>query len=56
LKGFSAKGEEIGHSIEDIAEIARQMIVETDANPPSSAVDIGFLASFWLYAKADAIS
>jgi len=56
VKGYSAKGDEIGHSIEDIAEIARQMIAETDSNAPSGIVDPGSLASFWLYPKADALS
>jgi hypothetical protein len=61
LKGYSTKGEEIGHSIEEIAEIAeiaRQMIVETDSNPPttSSVIDYGAYGSFWLYPKADALS
>jgi hypothetical protein len=56
LKGYSVKGDEIGHSIEEIAEIARQMIVETDSNPPFGVVDPGFYGSFWLYPKADALS
>ena len=58
LKGYSAKGATIGHSMEDIAEIARQMIVETEMHPPSQggAFDPGFLASFWLYPKADALA
>jgi len=60
MRGYSAKGDEIGLSIEEIAEIARQTIVETDSNPPSTGVaaiiDSGFFGSFWLYPKADALS
>ena len=44
--------------MEDIAEVARQMIVETESNPPPVDVplDPGFLASFWLYPKAAALA
>jgi hypothetical protein len=57
LKGYTAKGPEIGHSMEDIAEVASQMILETESNMPSVDVplDSGFFASFWLYPKAAAL-
>jgi hypothetical protein len=59
LKGYSDKRNEIGHSMEDIAEFARKMVVETESNPPpcnGPPLDLGFFASFWLYPKADALS
>jgi hypothetical protein len=58
LKGYSAKGPEIGYSMEEIAEIARQMIVETESNIPPRDIPIqpGFLASFWSYPKGAALA
>jgi hypothetical protein len=51
------KGPEIGHSMEEIAEMARQMIVETESSrPPDIPLDPGFCASFWLYPKAAALA
>lgn len=55
-KGYSVKGPEIGRTMEEIAEIARQMIVETESNPPNSSVNPGFLGSFWLYPRGAALA
>ncbi|KIK02047.1 hypothetical protein K443DRAFT_6459 [Laccaria amethystina LaAM-08-1] len=43
---------------EDLAELARQLVFETDAHPPirSEADGYGFLLSFWMYPKGEALS
>lgn len=43
---------------EDLAELARQLVFETDAHPPIrlEADGYGFLLSFWMYPKGEALS
>lgn len=43
---------------EDLAEQARQLVLETDAHPPVplEADGYGFLLSFWMYPKGEALS
>ncbi|PPQ92548.1 hypothetical protein CVT25_010381 [Psilocybe cyanescens] len=44
---------------DEMADFARELIAETDANPPDAAdepLDIGFAGSFWMYPKGDALS
>jgi len=42
---------------EDAAEWSRDIIAEVEANPPGNVeLDPGFLASFWMYPKADALT
>lgn len=43
---------------DDLAGLSRHMAAEVDANPPTpgSQIDPGFLASFWMYPKAEALS
>jgi len=42
----------------DLAELARQLVFETDAHPPMrlEADGYGFLLSFWKYPKGEALS
>lgn len=41
-----------------MVEKCHQVITETDANPPpiDGELDVGFIASFWMYPKGDALS
>lgn len=43
---------------EELAELARQLVLETDAHPPAplEADGYGFLLSFWMYPKGEALS
>lgn len=44
---------------DELVDFARDIIAETDANPFSAIpieYDFGFIASFWLYPKGEALS
>jgi len=49
---------ELEYTLEDIAEMAHDMIAETETHPPppNSKLDPGTYLSFWVYPKADALS
>jgi hypothetical protein len=49
---------ELEYTLEDIAEMAHDMIAETETHPPppNSKLDPGTYLSFWVYPKAHALS
>ncbi|KAJ6623062.1 hypothetical protein B0H10DRAFT_2213760 [Mycena sp. CBHHK59/15] len=55
---YLKKGAGSGYSLEDIAQMARDMKAETEASrrPPDWALDPGFYASFWIYPVAEALA
>ncbi|KDR85535.1 hypothetical protein GALMADRAFT_368117 [Galerina marginata CBS 339.88] len=55
---LAAKENGCQYNRNDMAEWSRDLISETEANPPSpnDQLDPGFFASFWLYPKAEAFS
>ena len=43
---------------DELVEFARDIVAETEANPPSLPTDLDFgtVASFWMYPKGEALS
>ncbi|RDB28593.1 Serine/threonine-protein phosphatase 5 [Hypsizygus marmoreus] len=57
-EAYSDKSSESTYSLDDIAKVAQEMIDEINANPQilGIQVDPGFISSFYVYPKADAIA
>jgi hypothetical protein len=57
-KLYLKNGDDSGYTLEDIAQMARDLKAETEASgrPPSTDLDPGFYASFWIYPIAEALS
>ncbi|KAJ7508705.1 hypothetical protein B0H11DRAFT_1966374 [Mycena galericulata] len=55
---YLKEGPNSGYTLEDIAQMAREMKAETEASarPPDWYLDPGFYASFWIYPIAEALS
>ncbi|KAJ7109814.1 hypothetical protein C8R44DRAFT_263484 [Mycena epipterygia] len=55
---YLKKGADSGYTLENIADLARELKAETEASirPPDWALDPGFFASFWIYPIAEALS
>ena len=53
------KVKDSSYSKDQLAELCRELVAETDAHPPSllnDQVDPGFFLSFWVYPKAEALA
>ncbi|RDB28672.1 Small glutamine-rich tetratricopeptide repeat-containing protein beta [Hypsizygus marmoreus] len=57
-ESYGDKSPEKAYGLNDIAKVAQETIKETDANPPipGSELDPGFISSFYIYPKADALA
>jgi hypothetical protein len=57
-QAYMKQGPECGFTLGEIANYAEGIIQETSANPPNGTtqIDFGFWASFWAYAKAEALA
>ncbi|KJA28580.1 hypothetical protein HYPSUDRAFT_62222 [Hypholoma sublateritium FD-334 SS-4] len=56
---ITKKVNNLNFTINDMVVLCHKIITETDANPPSAAdgeLDVGFMASFWMYPKGEALS
>jgi len=51
-------GDDCGYTLDDVAQMARDLKAETEASErsPDCAIDPGFYASFWIYPVAEALS
>ncbi|KAG5653892.1 hypothetical protein H0H81_009484 [Sphagnurus paluster] len=54
MESFSKDSKNCDYTLEDIAKIAREIASE-DVAPPTGEIDPGFLSSFYIYPKADAL-
>lgn len=58
LRLYLKEGVQSGVSLETIANLARELMAETEASvrPPDYLLNPGFYASFWIYPAAEALS
>ncbi|RDB29131.1 Small glutamine-rich tetratricopeptide repeat-containing protein beta [Hypsizygus marmoreus] len=57
-EAYSEESKENIYGLDDIAKVAQEIVTESDANPlrPGSQHDPGFISSFYVYPKADALA
>ncbi|KAF8958005.1 hypothetical protein BDZ97DRAFT_1906614 [Flammula alnicola] len=55
---LASKMNDLPFTMEEVADLSRDLIAETEANLPNpdDQFDVGFLASFWMYPKGEALS